>query len=166
MTLKTFIEKLNIVRPEEISICLDEEKNVLFLRYKNTLYQEVVPERPFPISYPEFVILKDSKGDDICSIKDIRKLDDKSRASLEKLLDTLYFIPKILKIIRLEATGDRFEWETETERGKRSFTTRGRRSILFLGNKMVITDTDDNLYQVEDIGALDEKSRKIIQSTF
>ena len=81
-------------------------------------------------------------------------------------MGTLYFIPNITKITRLETTGDKFEWETETDRGYRKFTTRGRRSTVFIENKMVIVDIYENLYQVENLEDFDEKSINIIQSTF
>jgi hypothetical protein len=166
MSLRNFLDKLNVVNPEEINIRLDEEKSSLILRHNDITYNNVIPERPFPISHPEFVILKDSRNLDICIIKDITKVNTESRKSLEKLLDILYYIPKIRKIIKLETGGDKFEWETETSRGKRRFTTQGTRSIIFLENRIVITDTDSNIYQIENIDVLDEKSKKVIQSNF
>jgi hypothetical protein len=166
MSLRNFLDKLNVVNPEKINIKLDEEKNSLILKHNNTTYKNVIPERPFPVSHPEFVILKSSRNLDICIIKDITKINIESKESLEKLLDVLYYIPKILKITKLETGGDKFEWETETSRGKRRFITHGTRSIVFIGNRIVITDTDGNIYQIEKIDVLDEKSKKIIKSTF
>lgn len=166
MSVKDFVSRLNIVDPNEITLRLKGEEKVLFLKYRNLLYRDVVPERPFPISHPEFVILKNAQGVDIFTVKDMRKLNRESRVALKEILDTLYFIPKIVKISRLEATGDKVEWETETKRGKRTFTTRGRRSIVVVDNKMVISDEHDNLYQIENIEDLDEKSKKIIESSF
>ncbi|KYH42090.1 MAG: ABC transporter ATP-binding protein [Candidatus Bathyarchaeota archaeon B26-2] len=168
MPLKDLIKNLNIVNPKDVTIRLNEKKDslTLLLKGENAIYTDVIPEMPFPISYPEFVILKDAKGSDICTIKNMKKLDKESRRNLERLLDKMYFIPKIVKIIRLEASGDKFEWETITNKGRRRFKTRGRSSVTFIGNKIVISDTDDNLYEIEDIQSLDRKSKAIIQSTF
>jgi len=165
MPLKDFLKKLNLADPKDVTIKLNEKHDALIIKNRNTVYTNVTPEKPFPISHPEFVILK-TKDHDICTIKDTNKLDRESRKNLEKLLDKLYFIPKIVKITRLEASGDKFEWETITNRGKRKFNTRGRRSITFIGNKIVISDTYQNLYEIENIQNIDEKSRKIIKSIF
>jgi len=166
MPLKDFLKVLNLVDPKDVTIKLNEENDTLILKNKGAIYTDVIPERPFPISHPEFVIFKDSKNRDICTIKDIGKLDRESRKNLEKLLDKLYFIPKIVKIIRLEASGDKFEWETITNRGRRKFNTRGRESVTFIENKIIITDTYQNLYEIESIQKIDERSKKIIQSIF
>lgn len=166
MSIKKLIEDLNIANPDELFISLDQEKRSILVRYQGKLHNGIIPERPFPISHPEFLILKDEKGSDLLTIKDYNKLEKKSRKSLEELLNTLYFIPNIVRIIKLDAIGDRFEWETETENGKRSFTTRGRRSIVFIDNRIVISDINDNLYQIKDINSLDAPSTKIVRSTF
>ena len=78
--------------------------------------QSPIPEVQIPTISPVMVtfisrqweidrsILKDTKGSDICTIKDFKKLERESRMSLEELLDTLYFIPNITKITRLDTS--------------------------------------------------------------
>lgn len=39
-------------------------------------------------------------------------------------------------------------------------------SIIVMGNRIVITDTDDNVYEIEDFWKLDRKSRGEMESTF
>ena len=166
MSLRNLVEKLGIVDPADLTLRPNNEKNVLYLQLGSKRYSNVVPEKPLPISHPEFVILKDEEGSDICTIRDVSGLDEVSGKALKSVLEKLYFIPKIVRVLRLEAAGDRFEWATETERGHREFTTRGRMSITFIGKKMVISDSDDNLYEIEDIDSLDDRSRRMIESTF
>jgi hypothetical protein len=166
MSLRKLVGKLNIAVPADVDIKHAARKNVLDLQLGAKKYSNVVPEKPFPISHPEFVILKDEQGSDICTIRDISELDEESGKVLEGVLEKLYFIPKIARVLRLDAAGDRFEWVTETERGRREFTTRGRMSITFIGEKMVISDAEDNLYQIENINSLDDRSRRMIESTF
>jgi hypothetical protein len=166
VSLEKFVRDLNIVNPEEIRISLNQDNTILNINYKNKIYTDIVPERPFPISNPNFVIIKSSNGSDLCTIKNIKNLEPISRGNLEKYLNILYFIPEITNILRLSTSGDKFEWEVETERGERKFTTSGRNSIVDIGERIVIMDTDDNLYQITCIDDLDEKSKKIIKSTF
>ncbi|HIE14138.1 TPA: DUF1854 domain-containing protein [Candidatus Bathyarchaeota archaeon] len=168
MPLKDLVKKLNIVKPRDIAIKLNEKKDTLtiLLKRSSTVYTNVIPEVPFPISHPHFVILKKLNGADVCIIKDISKLDKISCENLKKLLDKLYFIPRIEKIVSLEASGDKFEWETITDKGRRRFNTKGRSSVIFIGDKIVISDTNDNIYQIDNIKSLDKRSRSIIQSIF
>jgi len=166
LPLIDFLKTLNLVDPKDLKIGFNETGNALRLTVGDKTYTGVIPVRPFPVSLPEFVILRDAQGVEICMIKDARKLDSQSRKSLESLLDKIYFIPKIVKIEGLETSGDEFEWETLTDRGPRKFRTRGRMSIIVMGNRIVITDTDDNVYEIEDFWKLDRKSQGEIDSTF
>jgi len=166
MKAKKHVKGINFVEPNNLSISLDAEGDLIVLNLRNTRFHNVIPERPFPVSDPVFVILKDVEGNDICTIRDTGKLDKKSRENLEKILNRLYFIPKITRINELDSVGDKFEWDTETKKGKRKFTTRGRDSIIFIGKKIIISDIDDNIYQIENVSALDTRSTNMIQSTF
>jgi len=38
-------------------------------------------------------------------------------------------------------------------------------SIIPIGNRIIITDINDNVYEIEDLSKLDAKSRKEIEST-
>jgi phosphopentomutase len=91
-------------------------------------------------------------------------MDEESKKNLEELLDKLYFMPKIKKVRKLETSGDEFVWTVETDRGQREFRTRGRRSISRAGDKIVIIDTNDNVYVAEDLYKMDKKSRELLES--
>lgn len=80
-------------------------------------------------------------------------------------MDKIYFIPRILEIGRIETSGDEFEWETVTDRGPREFRTRGRMSVISMGNRIIITDMNDNVYEIENLHQLDAKSRGEIEAT-
>jgi len=45
------------------------------------------------------------------------------------------------------------------------FRTKERMSIIPVGNRIIITDINDNVYEIDDVSKLDEKSRKKIEST-
>ncbi|MEM3715603.1 MAG: DUF1854 domain-containing protein, partial [Candidatus Bathyarchaeia archaeon] len=77
----------------------------------------------------------------------------------------LYFIPKILKIKKIETSGDEFLWEVITDRGPKTFRTRGRMSVMQIERRIVITDVNDNVYEIEDLYKLDPHSMSEIEST-
>lgn len=165
MPLVDFLNKLNILDPKEAKITFDERENSLKLTVDGRLFTGLTPAKPFPITYPNFIIFKDAYGVDICMIKNYKELDPESRKNLQMVLDKIYFIPKILKIEKIETSGDEFEWETLTDKGPRRFRTRGRMSIIPMDKRVIITDRNDNVYEIEDLHRLDARSRREIEAT-
>jgi len=149
-------------------------------------HEDVVPRRPFPLSIPEFIIFvktqpqaqatagdaaakkgkegEEPQSQEICMLKDYRELDEQSRLNIERVLEKLYFIPRVLKVERLETSGDEFEWEILTDRGPRVFHTRSRRQVINMGKRIVVIDTHDNIYHIEEVGKLDGRSRMLLET--
>lgn len=150
--------------PGRIRIGPSEMHNEVELSMDGKVLLHIVPKRPFPVSYPEFIIFCDSEGKEICMIKDYTKLDEDSRESLDFVLEKLYFIPRIVKIFSLRTSGDEFQWEVLTNRGRRSFSTRGRHNVFSINPKVVMIDTEGNVYVIPDREKLDKKSRFLLSS--
>lgn len=165
MPLSDFLKNLNILDPKKVKIFIEEQENTLKLVVDGKLFSGLTPARPFPITHPEFIIFRDGYGEDVCIIKDYRDLDENSRRNLQIVLDKLYFIPRILKIKKIETSGDEFLWEVMTDRGPRMFRTRGRMSVMQIERRIVITDVNDNVYEIEDLYKLDSHSISEIEST-
>lgn len=164
MPLSDFLKNLNILDPKKVKVFLEEE-NTLKLVVDGKVFSGLMPARPFPITHPEFIIFRDSYGVDVCMIKDYRDLDEISRRNLQAILDKIYFIPKILRIKRIETSGDEFLWEVLTDKGSKMFRTRGRMSVMQIERRVVITDVNDNVYEIEDLYKLDPHSMSEIEST-
>lgn len=162
--LEDFLKKTWVVETEGVKVLKGERPNTVKMLNKNGETFEVVPKKPFPISYPYFLIFTDLQGNEILMVEDYRKMDEESRKSLEEILDKLYFMPRIKKVKKLETSGDEFVWVVETDRGQKEFRTRGRRSISRTGEKIVIVDTNDNVYTAEDLSKMDRKSRELLES--
>jgi len=165
MPLIDFLKTLNILDPKKVKAFLEENENSLKLIVDGKVLSGLIPARPFPVTRPEFVIFRDSYGVDVCIIKDYRELDEESRKNLQKILDKIYFIPRILKIKRIETSGDEFLWEVVTDKGPRTFRTRGRMSVVQMGNRVVVTDVKDNIYEIEDLFKLDLHSISELEAT-
>ncbi|MEM3479671.1 MAG: DUF1854 domain-containing protein [Candidatus Bathyarchaeia archaeon] len=164
MPLSDFLKNLNILDPKKVKVFLEEE-NTLKLVVDGKVFSGLMPARPFPITHPEFIIFRDSYGVDVCMIKDYRDLDEISRRNLQAILNKIYFIPKILRIKRIETSGDEFLWEVLTDKGPKMFRTRGRMSVMQIERRVVITDVNDNVYEIEDLYKLDPHSMSEIEST-
>jgi len=165
MPLIGFIKQLNILDPKKVKVLLEEQENTLKIITDGRILSGLTPSKPFPITYPEFIIFRDSSGVDICIIKDCRELDEESKGNLYKILDKIYFIPKIQKINKIETSGDEFLWDVLTDKGPRTFRTRGRMSVILMEKRAVITDINDNIYEIEDLFSLDSRSLSELETT-
>jgi len=162
--LEDFLKKLWVIDARGAKIERGSKVNtVKIVTERNGIY-EAIPRKPFPISYPYFLIFEDLQGNEIMMIEDYRSLDDESRKVLDEILDKLYFMPRIKRVNKLETSGDEFVWDVETDRGRREFRTRGRRNVSRVGDKVVIIDTEDNVYITEKLTSMDKKSRELLES--
>ena len=118
----------------------------------------------FPISRPnQFVYFQTAEGDEIGLLPDPRRLDRDSRDLLLRQLDQTYFMPRITRIIRVEEHMGIARWEVDTDRGWSTFDVVSRsESTWYVGkNRIVVRDADGNRYLIEDLTALDKRSRRL-----
>ena len=154
MVLEKYIKKLNIVENLKV-IKFNTEDNTVDIAVNNIVYNRMKIIKPFPISYPNFVML--TNGKIIFTIKNYDK-------ELEDIISKIYFIPKIRRIVSLDTSGDEFVWKIETNYGETEIRTRGRTSIMRIENRVIIIDTSDVVYEIEDFNKIDKKSKKLIEN--
>jgi len=187
MPLRDFLVQLNIVQASSLTVEPGSRSDRIRITLDGVPHEDVVPRRPFPLSIPEFIIFvktqppaqagdaaeaakgkggggEEPQSQEICMLKDYRELEERSRGNLVQVLERLYFIPHVLKVERLETSGDEFEWEIMTDRGERVFHTRSRRQVINMGTRIVVIDTHDNIYHIEDVGKLDGRSRMLLET--
>lgn len=166
MSLEQFIRQLNLVDARDLRVWKDNSPGRLRVEHRGRVFTGLIPRRPFPISRPQFIILadRDETGGfrEVYMIRDYDELDPDSRRNLEEILGKRYFMPSILAVEQLETSGDEFQWKVSTDKGPRLFNTRGRRNIIAMGRKIVVIDTSDNVYLIQDYGRLDSRSRRLL----
>jgi hypothetical protein len=116
----------------------------------------------FPLSQPYvYVSLRDASNRELGLIENLRDLDRASRQIAEEEIERRYFLPEITAVYRLEGHFGTYDWEVETDRGRRSFLVRGRsEKIVYMPpRRVVITDVLGNRYQVTDYTKLDRRSQ-------
>jgi len=116
----------------------------------------------FPLSRPhQHVSLREGSNRELGLIEDLRELDRASRRVAEEEIERRYFLPEITAIYRLEGHFGTYDWDVETDRGRRSFLVRGRsEKIVYMPpHRVVITDVLGNRYQVSDTSRLDRRSQ-------
>ena len=124
----------------------------------------VVPMRSFPMSMRErYISIRDAAGDELGMIRDPDELDEDTRKLLKDELRKRYFTPEIRQI---KSISDKFgivEWEVETDRGPKSFLTRSLHDSLKESDTgFILTDMENNRYEIRDYSRLDPHSASML----
>jgi len=157
-SIEEWIKQLRILDPKRVRV-YEAFVDTVNMEINGKIYCNVKPRRPFPYTHPEYIIFFAEDDTELGILTDYRKLDRMSRKRLERVLKIIYYIPQIKRIIKLDTTKSRYEWEIETDKGVVVIKTWSRCTRWLPNGKLLIYDVDGNVYIVEDISKLDPKSR-------
>jgi hypothetical protein len=118
--------------------------------------------RAFPLKYPdEFIVLRDGGGKELGVLRDLTSLPVPAITQLRQQLHRRYFLPSITAITSVTERFGSSVWELETDRGPRSITTRQMNEAVAEAEpgRYIITDVENNRYEIKDLNALDPESR-------
>lgn len=112
-----------------------------------------------------YISVLDSDENEIGMILNLSDLDNDSRAAAETELSRRYLTPKIKTLINMKEKGGFAFWEVDTDLGRKEFTVRDNfRNIFRVGELgAIIYDIDGNRFMIDDVTALDRRSRKKIE---
>ncbi len=121
--------------------------------------------RTFPFSALwEFLSVRqiDGKQEEIGIIEDLSVFDKATVTLIAKQLEIRYFMPKITKIISIKEEYGHAYWKVLTDKGDCSFATAAGSSgaVTKNGNRVIIKDSDENRFEIEDITKLSVKEFK------
>jgi len=161
-------QSVPILDPSEVAVETDENGQLVLRLSDGTVHRNVTVAPAFPISRPNrFVYFFDSDGGEVGLLTEPRRLDRESRERLLTHTDQAYFMPRITRIINVdERPGSGLaRWDVETDRGDSIFEVVSRsESVWYVGkNRIVIRDADGNRYLIEDLTALDRRSRRLAE---
>jgi len=120
--------------------------------------------RAFPWSEPErFISLRDQGDREFALVADPATLDVGSRRALEAALDAAGFVFIVTAVQEIDEEVEIRTWRVATRQGPRSLQTRLDEWPRALpGGGLLIRDVAGDLYRIEDLAALDEKSRELL----
>jgi hypothetical protein len=126
----------------------------------------VVPMRAFPISVRDkYISIRDAGGNELGVIRDPDELEEGSRKLLKKEVWKRYFTPVIHSVRSLNDKFGILEWEVETDRGRKKFLTRSLHdSLTETDTGFIITDMENNRYEIRNPSDLDTHSASILMS--
>lgn len=141
----------------------------LRLTVEDRSYLTVKPAWASPLSYPEkYLSLLDGKGKEITMVKEPAK--ELSRENWELIQEELrrrYLNGVVLKVLQANTEFGATYWTVETDRGLKEFVTQSlQENAQWLGpSHLLLVDVDGNRFEIPDINALDEESKKRVNNT-
>jgi hypothetical protein len=162
--------ELRYLDPEDIRVFRGEDGRVYAtIKDELTLISPAFL-RSHPLTDPDrYISIKgvkpkessETRGDEFGLLRNWRRLDPESRRLVEEQLTRRYLHPRLRRIISLKEYSGVQVCVFETDRGLREVTLRDARdSVIYLGpNRLLITDAENNRYDVEDTESLDRQSR-------
>lgn len=129
------------------------------------VYDKVKIVRAFPLSAPQdYLSVYGSHDKEIGLIRGIAGLDKASRLLVEKELERRYFVPAIERVISTRMQFGVVVWDVETDRGRCTFSTRNLRDNVVRPSpgRFLLTDVDNNRYDIVDIAAMDPQSQSLL----
>ncbi|MFI5412655.1 MAG: DUF1854 domain-containing protein [Candidatus Micrarchaeales archaeon] len=161
-SLESYLKEL-VNNYGEVTITEGVRKSKVNVNIKGKAFKNLVPKLPFPVTAPWFTILYEEDVGKVM-IDDYRKLREKSRDTMHAAVLLNAFRPVISRVEKIDIRGDELEWKVVVDGKKRNLTTRGRRNVMQLEDKIVLTDVHDNLYEIT-LKEIDTNSFKLIDET-
>jgi hypothetical protein len=128
-------------------------------------YCRVTVACAFPLSLPGYYWgILDGAQNEIGVIANPEGLSQESLGILRQELERRYIIPQITAINALRDQFGFQDWEVETDRGPRRFSTRDVRDNVLRPSpgRFLITDTDGTRYEIREMATLDWKSQDLL----
>ncbi|MDI9636791.1 DUF1854 domain-containing protein [Kamptonema cortianum] len=141
----------------------------LRLTLEDRSYVEVTPVWASPLSYPDqYMAFIDGKGKEIALFKNPEaELPPDVWDLAKKELRQRYLNGTIHKVLETKTEYGSTYWTVITDRGRREFVTQSlnENAQWLKPNYLLIIDVDGNRFEIPDINALDEQSRKWLHTT-
>lgn len=135
------------------------------VRIGNEFYPRVQVVRMFPFSDPEKYIsirTPDEHSKEIGIIEDMKNVTKETAQMLTEQLNLRYFTPIITKIVNIKEEYGYAYFEVVTDRGACRFTINmGGHAVVHLSEtRILISDIDENRFEIPDIMKLSAKELK------
>lgn len=128
-------------------------------------YPRVTVVRMFPLSDPEtYLSVRDAANKEVGIITRLADVDEQARKLIREELERRYLVPVIRRVLTVKERFGTVDWQVETDRGRRAFTTRNLRENVAQPQpgRYILSDTDGNRYDIPDLSALDAASQNFI----
>jgi hypothetical protein len=129
-------------------------------------FPTVKPVWAAPLSRPgKYLALLNGKGDEITTVADPKSLDKESYDAVMEELHRRYLTATVTAVTHAKQEFGATYWNVETDRGARDFVTQNlQENAIWLGDThLLLLDVDGNRFEITDVSALDDSSRKYVE---
>ena len=129
-------------------------------------YLRVKIVRAVPLSDPDrYICFLDANDEVICMVDDVTTLSVENQAIIREELDLRYMTSRVERVHSIRSEYGVSYWEVTTDRGPREFVVKnvGEDARWLDEKRVLILDVDGNRFEVADLGALDRRSRGLIE---
>jgi hypothetical protein len=164
-------EETNIPTPDELRLLVPGRVRFRGVGHRLEVclaeddWQEASLLRLFPLSEEQgWIAVLNADGKELGVLRDLRGMAPDSLAAVQEELRRRYLVPRITVIHAIRDRADITEWRVDTDRGPAAFQVRHLSDSLKqpLPGHLAITDVEGNRYDIPDLDALDEESRRRI----
>lgn len=138
----------------------------LCLKIGETDHKRVKLSRVLPFSEPyRYISVADMEGKEIGILRDTDSLPAEQAVLVKRELDNRYYCPAVTEIASIKEKMGYFYFDVKIGDYKKVFAAKDiSKSIKMLDDQcIIITDVDGNRYLIEDVWAIDAKSRRRIE---
>lgn len=150
--------------PDRFALVSDEWNRLTLIDADGQSYLDVRIVPLFPITEPaRWISICDAGGQELTCIDDLANLPVKTRAIVDAELARREFLPTIRRIVHVSGNSEPCEWQVETDRGPTRFTLQSEEQVRRMGaNRVSVTDSNGVRYLINNVAALDRKSRRVV----
>lgn len=129
----------------------------------------VEARRAFPLSHErDHISLRDGADKEVGTLRSLDEVPQPARRWLEEQLERRYFLPQVTAIYEIIERFGSSVWDLQTDRGRVTVSTRQMHEAVHEvePGRFLITDAENNRYEIRDLDALDVKSRARFQGKY
>jgi hypothetical protein len=117
--------------------------------------------RPLSGRGGEVCFLDREKKREVFMLKSLEALDPESRRVAEAELGMRYLVPRVIRVLRTEASCGVRYWHVRTDLGERRFALKhaSRNAVWVTPDHLILRDTLGCRYEIKPYSALDAKSK-------
>lgn len=159
------IMDIRLIEPEKAQFA-KTGKGFVSLTLDETEYKRIALRRILPYTMPDdYISVCDKEQKEIGIIKAISEYPEEQACILREELERRYYCPRIKTILSVKEKMGYVYFEVLLEKGDKSFALKDvSKNIRRIDEKrLMLFDVDGNRYVIDDLEALDVKSRRNIE---
>jgi hypothetical protein len=147
------------------SLSLDAWRHLQLIDAAGRIYPNINVIPLFPVTSPhDGISILSEDQDELLCIGSISELPVAFRDLLQSELSLREFVPVIQRVLSVSGKTEPCEWVVDTNHGRTTFVLKAEEDVHRISNQTVnILDANGMRYRVENLNALDRKSKAFIE---